>query len=122
MGETDMVIKSDIFFTPFGAKRGLHIWLPDEYENTDERYPVMYCFDGHNLFFDEDATYGKSWGLQAFLRRWEKPMIVVGMECGHEGRKGWLNTARTITAGIFGAMWRDGATRRCALSCRRSSP
>ena len=27
----------------------------------------MYFFDGHNLFFDEDATYGKSWGLKDFL-------------------------------------------------------
>lgn len=108
MGETDMVIKSDIFFTPFGAKRGLHIWLPDEYENTDERYPVMYCFDGHNLFFDEDATYGKSWGLQAFLRRWEKPMIVVGMECGHEGQERLVEYCPYHYSGHF---WGDVAGR-----------
>ena len=35
--------------------------------DTQERYPVMYFFDGHNLFYDEDATYGTSWGLKGFL-------------------------------------------------------
>ena len=82
-----MIVKRDMLFTPAGKNRPLHIWLPEGYELTDERYPVMYFFDGHNLFSDEDATYGKSWGLREFLSRWEKPMIVVGMECGHEGRE-----------------------------------
>jgi len=80
-----MVIKRDIFFEPAMQNRTLHIYLPDNYDHTDERYPVMYFFDGHNLYFDEDATYGKSWGLKAFLDTWEKPMIIVGIECSHEG-------------------------------------
>ena len=82
-----MLIKRDMIFTPAGKNRPLHIWLPDNYGNCSERYPVMYFFDGHNLFLDEDATYGKSWGLLAFLQNWEKPIIVVGIECGHEGRE-----------------------------------
>ena len=44
--------------------RRVYICLPESYEeNEDKRYPVMYMFDGHNVFFDEDATYGKSWGM-----------------------------------------------------------
>ena len=82
-----MIIKRDMLFTPAGKNRPLHIWLPDDYDESDERYPVMYFFDGHNLFLNEDATYGKSWGLADFLAGWEKKMIVVGMECGHEGRE-----------------------------------
>ena len=31
------------------------------------RYPVLYMFDGQNVFFDEDATYGKSWGVADYL-------------------------------------------------------
>ena len=31
------------------------------------RLPVLYMFDGHNLFFDAEATYGKSWGLLDYL-------------------------------------------------------
>lgn len=34
--------------------------------------------DGHNLFYNEDATYGKSWGLQEFMRQWENQLIIVG--------------------------------------------
>ena len=82
-----MVIKRDIWYTPTQKMRRLHIYLPDSYDYTQERYPVMYFFDGHNLFYDEDATYGTSWGLKGFLDHWNKPMIVVGIECGHEGEE-----------------------------------
>ena len=80
-----MILKRDFLYTPKGKNRTLHIHLPDDYHLTEERYPVMYFFDGHNLFFDTDATYGKSWGMSDFLARWEKNMIIVGIECGHEG-------------------------------------
>ena len=79
------IIRRDVMFTPTQTTRTLHIWLPEGYDTCDERYPVMYFFDGHNLFLDEDATYGKSWGLLDFLYGWEKPMIVVGIECSHVG-------------------------------------
>ncbi|MDO4960517.1 MAG: alpha/beta hydrolase-fold protein [Eubacteriales bacterium] len=82
-----MIIKRDNTCTPVGKNRTLHIYLPDNYYDSDERYPVMYFFDGHNLFLDEDATYGKCWGLKSFLDGWWKDMIIVGIECGHEGRE-----------------------------------
>lgn len=82
-----MIIKRDFNYTPKGKNRPLHIYLPDDYFESGERYPVMYFFDGHNLFLDSDATYGKSWGLKEFLDGWGKKMIVVGMECGHEGEE-----------------------------------
>ena len=82
MGE---VFTHDLWYWPAQRMRTLHVYLPDGYEGSQERYPVMYFFDGHNLFYDECATYGKSWGLKDFLDRWEKPLIVVGMECSHEG-------------------------------------
>ena len=80
-----MIIKRDFMYTPKGVYRKLHIWLPEGWETAGERYPVMYFFDGHNLFSDADATYGKSWGLADFLKGWGKKMIVVGIECGHDG-------------------------------------
>ena len=82
-----MIVKQDFLYTPTGKNRPLHIYLPDGYEASRERYPVMYFFDGHNLFLNEDATYGKSWGLKEFLEGWSKPMIIVGIECGHEGEE-----------------------------------
>ena len=82
-----MIVKRDFLYTPTGKNRPLHIWLPEEYDQSEERYPLMYFFDGHNLFLNEDATYGKSWGLKEYLENWSKPMIVVGIECGHEGEE-----------------------------------
>lgn len=80
-----MIIKKDIWFEPSNDNRKLHIYLPKGYDSSDQRYPVMYFFDGHNLFHDEDATYGKSWGLEAFMDQYDRPMIIVGLECGHDG-------------------------------------
>ena len=80
-----MLIRRDCIYTPKGKNRPLHIWLPEDWETSGKRYPVMYFFDGHNLFRNEDATYGKSWGLKEFLDSWGKKIIIVGIECGHEG-------------------------------------
>lgn len=82
-----MVIKKEILYPQKNSFRMLHIYLPDNYYDTDEKYPVMYFFDGHNLFFDEDTTFGKSWGLKEFLDHYDKKMIIVGMECTHEGQE-----------------------------------
>ncbi len=94
-----MVIKRDFIYTPKGKTRMLHIWLPDNYNESEDRYPVMYFFDGHNLFFNEDATFGKSWGLLEFLSDWAKNIIIVGIECGHDGdeRLGEYSPYRTMT-------------------------
>ena len=80
-----MIVKRDCIYTPKGKNRPLHIYLPDDYTNCMDRYPVLYFFDGHNLFSDDDATYGKSWGLKEFLDKWDRKLILVGIECGNEG-------------------------------------
>jgi len=68
------------------AKRRIYLYLPDSYKKEPEKhYPVMYMFDGHNVFFDSDATYGKSWGMESYLRQSKKQLIVVAVECNHEG-------------------------------------
>lgn len=82
-----MIEKFDVYMTPYKMNRRLHVYLPDDYDQSAEKYPVVYMFDGHNLFYDEDATYGKSWGLKDFLDQYDKKLIIVGMECNHEGTK-----------------------------------
>ena len=68
--------------------RTAYIYLPSGYEKQKEqRYPVLYMFDGHNVFFDADATYGKSWGMRDYMQKTKKQMIIVGVECNHEGNK-----------------------------------
>ncbi|AXQ78705.1 alpha/beta hydrolase [Streptococcus chenjunshii] len=82
-----MIHNHDLLFAEVGKKRRLHIYLPDDYYENNQPYPVMYFFDGQNLFFDQAATYGKSWGLSEFMQSFSKPMIIVGLECGHEGNE-----------------------------------
>ena len=79
-----MVKKWDVNIPAFqGAeKRKAYVYLPTMYEREpDRRFPVLYMFDGHNLFFDEDATYGKSWGLADYLDYTDTPLIVAAVEC-----------------------------------------
>lgn len=67
-------------------KRQAYIYLPDYYDKDEiTRYPVLYMFDGHNVFFDGDATYGKSWGMNCYMTWTRKPLIIVAVECNTKG-------------------------------------
>ena len=58
--------------------RRVYLYLPDLYdEEPDRRFPVMYMFDGHNVFFDSDATFGKSWGMNRYMSMTRTPLIIV---------------------------------------------
>ncbi len=65
------------------ALRRAYIYLPDDWRTSGKRYPVLYMFDGHNVFFDSDATYGKSWGMGEYMDSSAKQLIVVAVECNH---------------------------------------
>ena len=86
--EDAMVLKWNVTIPPLSGeklRRG-YVYLPENYHlEPQKRYPVMYMFDGHNVFFDEDATYGKSWGMKAYLDHAPRDLIVVGIECNDEG-------------------------------------
>lgn len=36
--------------TPYGLDRKVFLYLPDDWQTSGRRYPVVYMFDGHNLF------------------------------------------------------------------------
>ena len=84
-----MIKKWNIRIPPLSGEveRRAYIYLPDGWETSGKRYPVLYMFDGHKVFYDEDATFGKSWGMGEFLDRTGKELIVVAVECNHEGNK-----------------------------------
>lgn len=77
-----MIIKETVYITCYNKQRTLHIYLPDDL-SENEKLPVMYMFDGHNLFNDEDSTYGTSWGLKEYLQTNNNRLMVVGIECDH---------------------------------------
>ena len=83
-----MVFKWDVTIPSLtkDRKRSAYIYLPVGYDDDGKRrYPVMYMFDGHNLFDDSEATYGKSWGLADYLDYTETPLIVAAVECNSVG-------------------------------------
>ncbi len=76
----------EVHVTPYDEDRRVHVYVPDDIQ-PEERFPVLYMFDGHNLFDDEWATYGKSWGIRDYFDSHNVRMLVVGLECNHEGNK-----------------------------------
>lgn len=72
-------------------KRTAYVYLPESYfEKEHKRYPVLYMFDGHNLFFDSDATFGKCWGLKEFMEKTKKQLIIAAVDCNHSPNNGRL--------------------------------
>ena len=78
--------------------RRAYVYVPDSWEEDhDLRYPVLYMFDGHNVFFDEDATYGKSWGLGEYLDATQTQIMVAAVECNHHPDNGRLSEYSPFT-------------------------
>ena len=72
--------------------RKVYVYLPHQAEEDPEaRFPVLYMFDGHNVFFDKDATYGKSWGMGEYLEGMDTGLIVVAVDCDHRPPHGRLS-------------------------------
>lgn len=72
-------------------KRRAYIYLPRSYKREPDRYyPVLYMFDGHNVFFDSHATYGKSWGMKEYMEYTRTQLIIVAVECNHSPNNGRL--------------------------------
>lgn len=68
------------------VKRRAYLYLPRAYDQQpDRRFPVLYMFDGHNVFLDSDATYGTSWGMYDYMNRTKTPLIIAAVECNSVG-------------------------------------
>ena len=72
-------------------ERTAYLYLPESYHyEPDKRYPVLYMFDGHNVFFDSDATYGKCWGMKEYMDYTNTQLIIAAVECNHSPDNGRL--------------------------------
>ena len=72
--------------------RSAYVYVPEMCVREPElQLPVLYMFDGHNVFFDEDATYGKSWGMAEYMDATETPLIIAAVECNHSPDNGRLS-------------------------------
>lgn len=68
-----------------GKMRTVRVLLPEEYKNSEQTYPVLYMFDGQNLFDPEDSYTGVTWEVREALEQLQEegkagPMIVVGID------------------------------------------
>jgi predicted alpha/beta superfamily hydrolase len=72
-------------FPGFGFPRPFRLYLPADYQDGTRRYPVIYMFDGQNLF-DEATSYAGEWGVDEALDRLAREdgfaAIVVGIDHG----------------------------------------
>ena len=74
-----------------GGGRKAYLYLPESYDREpDKRYPALYMFDGHNVFFDSDATYGKSWGMKEYMDFTGTQLLIAAVECNHSPDNGRL--------------------------------
>lgn len=68
----------------FLQPRDLIVWLPENYYESDQSYPVLYMHDGQNIFDPKTASFGIDWQIDEAadsLIRNEviDPMIIVGI-------------------------------------------
>jgi predicted alpha/beta superfamily hydrolase len=47
-------------------------------------------FDGQNVFFDSDATYGKCWGMKEYMDFTDTEVIIAAVECNRSPDNGRL--------------------------------
>ncbi len=70
-------------------ERRIWMYLPPDYEVSNEAYPVVYMHDAQNLF-DETTSYSGEWSVDETLDRLFKDknlkLIVVGIDNGGEKR------------------------------------
>ena len=95
-----MVIKWKLTYPAYTGdeQRNAYVYLPAEARrHPEKRYPVMYMFDGHNVFFDYDATYGKCWGMKEYMDKTKTPMIIAAIECNHSPSGGRLSEYSPFT-------------------------
>lgn len=88
---TDVRLLGPFQIPALGRDREVAIYLPPGYHDSpDRRYPVLYMWDGQNLF-DPATAFNQEWEVDATCERLirEKkiaPMIVVGIYNGEEHR------------------------------------
>ena len=66
--------------------KNIWVYLPKNYKDTKESYPVFYMHDAQNLF-DDKTSYVGEWKIDEYLDSIkEKEIIVIGIEHGNEKR------------------------------------
>ena len=83
------VLNESFIIPQLNRERRIWMYLPPDYEVSNEAYPVVYMHDAQNLF-DETTSYSGEWSVDETLDRLFKDknlkLIVVGIDNGGEKR------------------------------------
>ena len=71
-----MVEKRELLFEAKHCYRTIRIYLPPSYQISQERYPVIYMFDGQYLF-DDVKTSEHVMCLDNFLDKYDQSFMKV---------------------------------------------
>lgn len=74
----------DLELPGLGRRAEVSVWLPPGYDTSEERYPVVYLHDGHNVFDPATSHTGATWrGDRAASWAVEqgRPAILVAVPC-----------------------------------------
>ena len=67
------------------TKKKIWVYLPLNYEKSNQKYPVIYMHDAQNLF-DREASFAGEWNIDETLDSLKAKVIVIGIEHGNEKR------------------------------------
>ncbi len=78
-----------MYIPQLNSTRRIWVYLPPDYKKSKKRYPVLYMFDGQNLF-DQATSFAGEWGVDESLQRLYNEsgfsIIVVGIDNGGDKR------------------------------------
>lgn len=79
------IVKFTIDSEQLKTTKTIWVYLPVSYETDSISYPVVYMFDGQNLF-DKETSYVGEWKVDEYLDSSKMNVIIVGIEHGNEKR------------------------------------
>ena len=88
------IVDHEFIIPNLDRQRTVRLYLPPDYDTSQETYPVIYAHDGQNLF-DDTTSYVGEWGLDESLNQIAEATgfkaIVVGIDNGQEKRMNELS-------------------------------
>lgn len=89
----DLRVYRDFYSPQLENRRDVLVWLPDSYESSSQRYPVVYMHDGRNLF-DAHTSYSGEWQVDETMQMLSAEgyeAMVVGLPNAGEFRRSEYN-------------------------------
>lgn len=89
--------------------RRIAVWLPDGYEQGDDRYAVIYMHDGQNLFDAATTSYGHEWGVDEvvtdLMAQGKLPRTIVVGIWNTDNRWAEYTPAKVLDAASWRTRW-----------------